>query len=424
MNKEVLRNVMTDCLEDAKAAEMVMRDVEFDDALNYVCTGLRRAGKSYVFYQRMRQLVSNGYDWSDFLYVKFEDERLTELSSADLNLLEEIHLEKYGKKPIMFLDELQNIEGWEKYARRLADSKHRVYITGSNAKALSREIQTTLGGRYIDRNIYPYSFAEYLRACGVQTSADSFDSTAQRAEINRHLSLYLRYGGLPEVQSVKSKRELLSSIYQKVYLGDIAARHKIENITVLRIMLKKLTETVTKPVSFTRLKNILSGIGINIGTQTVINYLDYTKDAWLILPLENYASKFVEKESVKKYYFSDNGILNLFYTENNSALLENMVAVSLFRKFGTNPENPAVWFFGTPDCEIDFYIPGENAAIQVCWQLSDDDTIQREIRALASKRDKLNLEKAIIVTYEDEGELTAGGMNVPVVPLSRWMLTL
>ena len=407
-------------------AMIVPRDYSFDESFNYVLTGVRRAGKSYLLYQRIRQLLNNGYGWEDILYISFEDERIAEMMvSTDLNLLLELHLEKYGKRPILFLDELQNIDGWEFFARRLADSKYRVYITGSNAKALSSEISTTLGGRYIEMKVYPYSFKEYLDAAGVSADERNLESTLTRAQLSRYLKEYYLYGGLPEMRTLSSKKEMLSSIYQKIYLGDICARHKIDNPTTLRILIKKLSETVTKPVSYNRLKNTLTSIGIKIGTQTVINYLEYAKDAFLIRPIDNWSARFVEKESNKKYYYIDNGILKLFYTENNGAMLENIVALSLLRKYGWDEDNPTVWYDLYGGNEVDFYISEEELAIQVCWTLNDGtkyDTLRREQESLANSSKRLKCKRSIIITYEDSGQIDIDGVRIEIVPLLRWLL--
>ena len=428
INKEILRNVIADCREDVMNATIVPRDFVFQEEFNYVLTGVRRAGKSYLLYQRIRQLLGSGYGWEDILYINFEDERIAGvMSAADLNLLLEIHQERYGKRPVLFLDELQDILGWETFARRLADSKYRVYITGSNAKALSSEISTTLGGRYIEKMVYPYSFKEYLDAEGISIRCDSLDSTASRATISGSLQKYFLYGGLPEVRTVTAKKEYLTSIYQKIYLGDICARHKIDNPAALRILIKKLSETVTKPVSYNRLKNILSGIGIKIGTQTVINYLDYAKDACLLRPLDNWSARFVEKESNKKYYYIDNGILKLFYTENNGAMLENLVALSLFRKYGWDEENPKIWYDLADNKEVDFYIPEDGLAIQVCWTLSDGrdfDTVRRERDSLLAAARRLKCKRCVIVTFEESGEIEESSMKIEIVPLLKWLIEM
>ena len=149
MDKNILKTVIADNQLEVPKYKVISRDFTFEEFGNYVFVGIRRAGKSYLLYQRMQQLLAQGVQWDEMLYINFEDERLTGMKAEVLNLLLEVHLEMYGKRPILFLDEVQNVPGWEKFARRMADTKHRVYITGSNAKMLSQDIQTTLGGRYI-----------------------------------------------------------------------------------------------------------------------------------------------------------------------------------------------------------------------------------------------------------------------------------
>ena len=155
--------------------------------------------------------------------MDFEDERLAEFQTEDFNSLLEAHLELYGKKPVVFLDEVQNIPHRDKFVRRLADAKYRVYVTGSNAKMLSKEVATTLGGRFFIYDAYPYSFKEYLAAQQVELKEHWEYDTIQRSEVKRHLNEYFYYGGLPEILSFKNKRAMLSSLYQKIHLGDICA---------------------------------------------------------------------------------------------------------------------------------------------------------------------------------------------------------
>ncbi|GHT63115.1 hypothetical protein AGMMS50239_18400 [Bacteroidia bacterium] len=155
VNKEILKQVIADNQIEISNYQVIERNFNYEEFGNYVFVGIRRAGKSFLLYQRIQQLLKSGTGWNEMLYINFEDERLTGMKLEDLNLLLEVHLEMYDKKPMLFLDEIQNIDGWEKFARRLADSKHSVYITGSNAKMLSSEIQSTLGGRYIAVNVFP-----------------------------------------------------------------------------------------------------------------------------------------------------------------------------------------------------------------------------------------------------------------------------
>lgn len=419
MDKNVIRTVIADNRAEVPKYKVIIRDFTFEEFANYVFVGIRRAGKSYLLYQRMQQLLTKGIGWDEMLYVNFEDERLTGMTAADLNILMEVHLEVYGKKPILFLDEVQNIDGWEKFARRMADTGHRVYITGSNAKMLSRDIQTTLGGRYIPVDVYPYDFTEYLTANEIDISDSSILSTEAKAEILRKFNDYFLFGGFPEGAKLSAKRDYLTSVYQKIFLGDIAARHTVENTFALRLMFKKLAESVKHPISYTRLANIVSSAGAKIGTNTIINYVEYARDAWLINPIRNIAGKLVEKETSPKYYFTDNGILNLFLLDGHTSLLENLVLVSLLRKYG---RTDSVFFYNR-GIEVDFYIPDAHTAIQVCYNLGNADrTLDREVKALLRINDVLECSRLLIITRDEEKVIDSGDREIEVVPVWKWLL--
>ena len=418
MQKEILKQVIADNQLEIPNYKIVNRDFIFEEFGNYVFVGIRRAGKSFLLYQRIQQLLMQGVKWDEMLYINFEDERLGDMTAFDLNLLLEVHLEMYGKKPILFLDEIQNIAGWEKFARRLADTKHRVYITGSNAKMLSSDIQTTLGGRYITMDVYPYDLKEFLTANGIDFAPNTLLSTRGKAEILRLFNSYFYFGGFPEGATLSSKRDYLTSIYQKIFLGDIAARHAVENVFALKILFKKLAESVKQPVSFTRLANIISSTGAKIGTHTVINYMEYAKDAWLITPVQNIAGKIVDKETNPKYYFTDNGILNLFLLDGNTASLENLVAVTLLQKYG---RNDAVFFYNQ-GIEVDFYLPEIQLAIQVCYSLNDIETRKRETTALLQLSKRIEIKKMLIITKDEETVISENGTTIEVVPVWKWLL--
>lgn len=418
MDKELLKTVLFDNQNEVQQCDVVERDFKFEEFGNYVFAGIRRAGKSYLLFQHIKQLLAAGTHWDEMLYVNFEDERLGGMSAMDLNLLLQTHLEMYGNRPMLFLDEIQNIDGWEKFARRLADSKYRVYITGSNAKMLSNEIQSTLGGRYINVDVYPYSFDEYLKAKSFTLSPSSFYSTEEKARLLALFDDYFRFGGFPEGAAMNSKRDYLTSVYQKIYLGDIAARHKIENTAALRMMFRKIAESLKQPVSYTRLANIITATGIKTGVSTVINYIEYAKDAWLVTPVRNIAGKIVEKETSPKYYFTDNGILNLFLLDANTSLLENLVAVTLLRKYGREDSV----FFYNHGIELDFYVPEAKLAIQVCYSISDTDTFTRETKSLLKAAAVLECESLLIITRDEEKTIEVSGRTVNILPVWKWLL--
>ena len=412
ISKDVIKQCLISKQREVDEAVIVNRSVNFEENGNYVIVGVRHAGKSYLLYQRVRQLQAAGMGWDEILFVDFEDERLAEFQTEDFNSLLEAHLELYGKKPVVFLDEIQNISHWEKFVRRLADAKYRVYVTGSNAKMLSKEVATTLGGRFFIYDTYPYSFKEYLAAQQVELKEHWEYDTYQRSEVKRHLKEYFYFGGLPEILSFKNKRAMLSSLYQKIYLGDICGRNNIKNDRVLNILIKKMAESVKQPLSFNRLKNIIVATGMPISVPTTIDYADYVAESCLILPMENEVGKLTERETQKKYYFIDNGLLNLFLMNPETSLLENMVAVELCRRFGK--ENV---FYLNAEREIDFIVPDERLAIQVSYSVREDATYSREVSPLVKYAKAHQDWRCLLITYDEEGVEE----GIPVVPVWKWL---
>jgi predicted AAA+ superfamily ATPase len=258
-----------------------------------------------------------------------------------------------------------------------------------------------------------------LTANHILSTPNRLLSTEGKAEISRKFNDYFYFGGFPEGANLSVRRDYLTSVYQKIYLGDIAARHAVDNTFALRVMFKKLAESVKQPLSFNRIANIVSSTGAKIGTQTVINYMEYAKDAWLISPVQNIAGKLVDKETSPKYYFTDNGILNLFLLDGNTSLLENMVAVNLLRKYG---RNDAVYFYNQ-NIEVDFYIPDDCTAIQVCYNLDNTDgTWDREVKALLKIAEVLECKKLLIITRDAERTIEMNGKVIEVIPIWKWLL--
>ena len=419
MDKQLLKMVMLDARHDVEKQHVVPRPFKFEDFGNYVFVGIRRAGKSFLLYQRMQQLLQEGIGWDSMVYINFEDERLTGMTVLDLNLIIEIHLEQYGKEPIMFLDEIQVVPGWEKFARRLADAKYKVYITGSNAKMLSGEIMTTLGGRYIPVDVYPYSFAEFLDVQHVSRSEEDMLATHSRAAIVNRFNDYFRYGGFPESVGLPVKRDYLNSIYQKIYLSDIAERNGISNVGGLRLMIKKMAESIRQPLSFNRIASIISSSGRKMSVNSVAKYVDNAQQAWMITPVSNIASRMADRESNRKYYFTDNGLLSLFLVNQDSALLENLVAINLFRLYGRDDR---VFFFNR-EAEIDFYVPEAELAVQVCHSLADADTRKREFGAFRHLPHKLPCTRRVVITYDEEEKFVQDDCLVEVMPAWKWLLS-
>ena len=419
IQKEVIREILLENRKEVEFQQIVPRNFQMEDFANYVLIGVRRAGKSFMLYQQIQQNLKRGITWDSMLYINFEDERLMGMPAQELNLILEVHGMMSKERPTLFLDEIQNINGWEKFARRLADNKYRVYITGSNAKMLGSDVATTLGGRYITKHIMPYSFPEFLQANEVSYDSNTLATTFGRAEVQRHFTNYFRFGGFPEGARLASKRDYINSVYQKIYLGDIASRNKIENQFSLRVLFRKLAESVKQPISFTRLTNIIASTGAKLSKPTLINYLEYSKDAFLVYPIKNIADNLTQRETNPKYYFVDNGIISILAMDVDTSLLENMVAMELLRRYGLEEQV----FFYNKNVEVDFYIPDAATAIQVSYNpKKSDETWERESTALIKLSKVLDCKRLIILTYELEENIELKGLNIEVIPVWKWLL--
>ena len=417
MNHNILKNVIYDQHEIIKNFQIVEREYEFDINANYVVIGLRRAGKSTLLYKIVQNLVASGTDWNQIIYINFEDERLSEFTLNDFNDILSVQAEMSDKKGWFFFDEIQNIEGWEKFARRMADSKEHTFITGSNAKMLSAEIETRLGGRYLTKYVTPFNFREFLKAKNIDYSDKTIFSTKDSGKIKREMENYFYFGGFPENIEYKDKREYVSSIYQKILLGDIAARNGIRNTNGLRLLMKKIAETVKDEVSYSKLHNILKSIGVNISKDAVIDYVEYARQSFLIFAIRNYFSKFVDKETTPKYYFNDNGLLNLFLNKEEPRLLENLVAVNLWNKYKDN-----LYYLKSQNIDADFFVEETGEVIQASYPVSNISS-DREIQTLLEAARTIKESKRfIIITYEEEKEMTVDGVKIEVFPIWKWLI--
>lgn len=424
ISKDLLKQILLDNRREIERYNIVHRDIVAEGFNCYVFVGVRRAGKSYVLYEKMQQLLREGHGWEEMLYLSFEDERLVGFASEDFNAILECHIEMTGNdNPMLFFDEIHNIDGWEKFARRMADSKKTVWITGSNAKMLSKEIMTTLGGRYIPIEVYPFSFREYLRSRGIPYDEPTLMSTTGKSLFMREYAEYINWGGLPESVNLNVKRSYLSSVYQKIYLGDICARNNISNPNLLRLMIKKMAESVKQPLSYSRVTKILSSVGGKITIPTTSSYIEYCEDAWLLLRLHNINAAFAERETNSKYYFIDNGLLSLLLTDPTTTLLENIVAVSLFRKYGNSNDGERVFFY-KQNVEVDFYILDDELAIQVSYSIEESDmTEKREVEALKKLPKALSCKRRLIITYDEEKTIEDEYGVIEVIPCWKWLIS-
>lgn len=421
MDKGILRNIIREGQEDIAAveAELFKRPLVFEQNGRYVITGIRHAGKSYLLYQKALELIQQGHRLEEMLYINFDDERLYGVITAvELDDILQAYASMYSHKPILLLDEIQNVDGWEHFARRLANRKYIVMITGSNAKMLSKDMATVLGNRYLDERVFPYSFREYSEAKGIDLGPN-WQYGARRNEVILAFNDYFGWGGFPELLLYNNKRKWLNQLYEKILLGDIIQRHKLKNEMAVRLTYRRLAETVKHPVAYNRISNLVKSTGVKTTPASVMDYVDYAKEAFLIFSLNNYASKFAEKETVKKHYFADNGLLRIFLNDPDTALLENICAIDLQARYGEDQ----VWFWNR-NVEVDFFIPEEKLAVQACYSTTKDiNTFEREVKALV-EMDKVHpLDRIVIVTFDEERTHKAGnGKDIEIIPAWKWLL--
>lgn len=417
MNKELFRAIISENQEFIGSIPLVERPLHLEESGNYVFVGVRQAGKSYLLYQRVKELLGCGINLHDIVYVNFDDERLLGMTTDDFDLILQAYYSMHGGQPIFFFDEIQNVDGWANFARRLANQKHRVYVTGSNAKMLSRDIETVLGGRYLSVYVFTYSFEEYLKAIGISVSGGS-QYGRKANELQRHFRTYFEWGGFPELVNFREKRVWLNSLYNRIFFNDLVVRHKVKNEDSLRMCIRRLAESVMQPCSLNRLSNLVKSTGMPCSPSTVMEYVRYLQESCLLISLDNYASKFVDKETVKKHYFIDNGLLHLFMNNPDTALLENLCAINLYKRYGKG-----VYYFNR-NIEVDFYVPDEKLAIQASFRMSEEATLEREIKALVALHGLYETQRNLIITYEDEGIMERDGIKIEIIPVWKWLLDM
>lgn len=417
---EVIKALIIEGQEEITQVKLNPRMLPLEEHGRYVFVGVRQAGKSYLLYQQAKSLIAEGASIEDMLYINFDDERLLGMSAEHLDLLLQAYSLLYvNRQPVLLLDEIQNIVGWEHFARRIANQKYRIYITGSNAKMLSRDIQTTLGGRYLDQSVFPYSFREWLNAQGVQLT-QNWQYGKQSLVVAQKADEYLQWGGFPELLLFRGKRAWLNSLYEKILLGDIIQRNGIKNEHALRLAIKRLAESVRQPIAYNRLANLIKSTGVSTNATSMIQYVGFAKDACVLFTLDNYASKFVEKETTKKHYFVDNGLLNIFLTNGETSLLENLCAIHLYQQYKDK------LYYYRDNVEVDFYVPDGSLAVQACYSLTanedSDNTFKRETDALIKFNRFQPCQRNLIITHSEEDMLHIDGIDIEVIPLWKWLL--
>jgi len=412
MNKYILKQVLIDQEEIFKSKEKLVdrkigKDFIYSPKIS-VITGVRRCGKSTLM-----KLISGYYE--NYCYLNFEDERLLEFNHENFNDFLELVYELYGNRiDTFFFDEIQNVFGWEKFARRLFAEKKKIFITGSNSKLLSSEFSTSLTGRYIKTELYPFSFNEFLKIYNVILNKNL--TTANKAEIKKYFSEYLALGGFPEVIKSKNKNEL-SQLYQDVLVKDLIVRFNIRDTKSFRELALYLLSNISSLYSYNNLAKLL-----NIkSTNSVKNYIEFFEEAYLFLSVPKYEYS-LKKQIVrnKKIYTIDTGIFNAVsfsFSENKGKQLENVVLLELKRN-----ANDVYYFKDSKEC--DFIVLKDNkpiSAIQVTEVLNKVNQ-DREINGLSEAMTNLKIKDGLILTHDQFDEISLNKNKIKVLPIWYWLL--
>ncbi len=396
--------------KDRKFPRIIGRDIHLDTLpqketkMATVITGFRRIGKTYMLYGAIEKLLET-HSREEVVYINFEDERIINPTTDILtDLIPEIQA-VYGKKPkYLFLDELQLVPNWSKWVRRILDSESiQIFITGSSSKMSSAELPTELRGRAWEIKVYPLTFREFLN---FKKTAIDFEKLAfvkdEAARFHFLFDEYLIFGGLPAVVLTPSEKklELLQSYFQTVVQKDIAERHKIDNDTALKTLLKLVLNSTY--ITISKLHNSLKGLGIPVGKSTVDNYLSYVESSYFMNELYIHSPSVINQlQYPRKVYFVDTGFMTALstkFSKNMGRLFENFIFHLLTQK------NETMYYYkDDKDNEVDFAVleDGKTTALfQACFDLTDEETLSREVKSLIRAGKVLNCKNLNLISIE------------------------
>jgi predicted AAA+ superfamily ATPase len=386
-----------------------------DDPLVKVAMGVRRSGKT-VF----THLLLRGEEYAS---VNFDDERLAYLDSGDLNDVLEALYEVHGDFRNLVLDEVQNVQGWELFVNRLQRAGKRVFVTGSNANLLSRELATHLTGRYVQMEVHPFSFREFLRWNDVKPGVET---TKDRARAKRMLEDYMSTGGFPEVlRNPDLARTYLSDLYSSILVKDIVARRRVKYVRTFREMALDLVSHYSQTMTYNKLKKVH---GLK-SSHTAKDYAGHLVEAYLVHVLDKYSPKPKEVlSSKKKVYVADTGLIKalaLTSSEDRGRMMENVVFLELARRRAIDPAMELYYWRDYQDREVDFVVkrgPRVEALLQATYATSVDEVDGREVRSLVKGSELMRNGKLQVITWDVDAVEEVQGNTVTYVPLWKWLL--
>lgn len=385
-------------------------------------TGARRSGKSFLMRQFAKTLINKGVRKNEILIVNFEDPRFVALDAQLLQKIYEAYLEILHPeaRPYVFLDEVQEVKYWEKWVRTTQElKKARLILSGSNARLLSQELSTLLTGRHLDLTVSPLSFEEFLNFNNI-TVKDGLGLTSQRVEIKGLLNQYMEFGGFPEVVLEREKKEILLTYFDDILSKDLVRRYRVRKAEKLKTLAKFYLTNISSPTTFNSTKKFLE-----LSADTVEKFSDYLNSAYLTFFLKRFSFKVKEQErSPRKVYAIDPGLANAIgfrFSQNVGRLAENVVFLELERRRAADPHLETFYWKDARQREVDFLVKRDlkvTQLIQVCWELIQPETKNRETRSLRKAMKELGVQRGLVITENEEMEEGA----IKFVPLWKWLL--
>lgn len=389
------------------------RQIDLKSHLAQVVIGVRRSGKSTMCRKVLREANVKA------AYVNFDDERLAKTQTSDLNnILEALYI-VYGDFQYLFLDEVQNIEGWPLFVNRLLRQKMHLIVTGSNAKLLSNELTTHLTGRHHKITLFPFSFEEYARMKQLDTQALT---TKGQAAVKRELNTYLMNGGLPELLIEKDSQGYIMALLEAIIKRDITLRFKVRYPEVLQRLATYLIDNFAQEYNATTLAELLG-----VSDHTIDTYCGYLQEAFLLLALKKFSYKSRERIRDSKIYVIDNAFIsnrtNTFSTENLGWRLENAIYIELLHR--ASKRFVDVFYYRDRTFEVDFIVAKDGIVeelYQVCYDMTNEKTRKREVNSLLQGARKFHCSNLTILTFDEQETITEGDYTIQVKSASQWLL--
>ncbi len=383
-------------------------------------TGVRRSGKSTLMKQFIKKHIDSGSDRKSFLYINFEEPKFTGLLS--LEFLEQIYqafieIVKPGEKPVILLDEVQNVPMWEKFVRGYSEKNEAYFIiSGSSSKLLSKEFGSLLTGRWLEIKVYPLDFREFLEFKNLKI-IDKLDIISKKIKIKQILREYIEFGGFPLVSLKEEKEDILTRIFDDIIIRDIGERYNIRRLDKLKILAKRYLTDFSCPISY---RNIAKAVGLSLDSVERIS--SYMQEAYLIYFINKFSYSLKKQEiNPRKVYCIDSGLINIVgfrFIENLGRLYENLVFLSLM-------QNGKEVYYYKEKGECDFIVKEKQKItqlIQVCYNINDLDTKKREIDSLLEASTKLKCNNLLIITDDLEKEEKVKRKKIKFIPLWKWLL--